>query len=465
MKYVNRTIFILDALLVAVSLFLAWFIRIQSGLMIVAENHLAYSEYMKPLYFLIPLFLLLYSSFGLYTSIHEKSLFDQLINIIKANSVGVLVVLSYLYIYRIVDYSRMVLIIFYVISISLTFMERIIIRRIIYRKSNKLRNQKKIIIVGYSDLSVEYSKRLQMNQHWGYVIQGVFDNNLKRDYIGLYKQSVKVLGGFKDIAAFVEANEIDEIIITISLNEYALLEEIVNICEKQGIYTRIIPDYYKVIPAKPYIEDLDGLPIISIRKIPLNDWFKKTLKRLIDIVASLLGIVILSPMFLIIGIIIKIQSEGPIIFEQVRVGLNRKEFKMYKFRSMIIQNESAEKKAWTTENDPRVTRCGAFFRKTSLDEFPQLLNVLKGDMSLVGPRPERPQFVEKYKEEIPKYMVKHQVRPGMTGWAQIHGLRGDTSIEQRIEYDLYYIENWSLKLEIRILILTFFRGFVNKNAY
>ena len=173
----------------------------------------------------------------------------------------------------------------------------------------------------------------------------------------------------------------------------------------------------------------------------------------------------LSPIMLISAILVKTTSKGPLIFRQERVGLHNKPFYMYKFRSMAVQEIKDEKAAWTTKNDPRVTGIGKIMRKTSIDELPQLFNVLKGDMSLVGPRPERPQFVEKFREEIPRYMVKHQVRPGMTGWAQINGYRGDTSIKRRIEFDLYYIENWTVGLDIKILILTIFKGFINKNAY
>lgn len=168
---------------------------------------------------------------------------------------------------------------------------------------------------------------------------------------------------------------------------------------------------------------------------------------------------------LIAAILVKVTSPGPLIYKQVRVGLHNKSFEMYKFRSMEVQPEQEEQKAWTVKNDPRVTTVGKFMRRTSIDELPQLFNVLRGDMSLVGPRPERPFFVEKFREEIPRYMVKHQVRPGLTGWAQIHGYRGDTSIRKRIEHDLYYIENWTVGLDIKILFLTFFKGFVNKNAY
>ena len=184
-----------------------------------------------------------------------------------------------------------------------------------------------------------------------------------------------------------------------------------------------------------------------------------------DILGACFGIVIASPVMLVCAILVKATSEGPVIFKQERVGLHNKVFKMYKFRTMEVQKQSAEENAWTVKNDPRVTKVGKFMRKTSLDELPQLFNILMGEMSLVGPRPERPQWVDKYKEEIPRYMIKHQVRPGLTGWAQINGYRGDTSIRKRIEYDLFYIENWSLALDIKILFMTIFKGFVNKNAY
>ena len=178
-----------------------------------------------------------------------------------------------------------------------------------------------------------------------------------------------------------------------------------------------------------------------------------------------MALILFSPVMLGTMIAIKVSSPGPLIFKQERVGLKNKPFMMYKFRSMVVQTEEEEKKGWTTKNDPRVTRVGKFIRKTSIDELPQLFNVFKGDMSLIGPRPERTQFVEQFKEEIPRYMVKHQVRPGLTGWAQVNGYRGDTSIRKRIDCDLYYVENWTLGLDFKILIMTFFKGFVNKNAY
>ena len=197
----------------------------------------------------------------------------------------------------------------------------------------------------------------------------------------------------------------------------------------------------------------------------MSNTFNALVKRCMDIVGSLICIVLFSPIMLLTAIAVKVTSKGPLIFKQERVGLHNEPFRMYKFRTMYVQTEEEERKGWTHKDDPRITKIGRFLRKTSLDEFPQLFNVLKGDMSLVGPRPERPQYVEKFREEIPRYMIKHQVRPGMTGWAQVNGYRGDTSIRKRIEHDLYYIENWTIGLDIKILFLTVFKGFINKNAY
>lgn len=231
------------------------------------------------------------------------------------------------------------------------------------------------------------------------------------------------------------------------------------------MHTKFIPDYNSLIPSRPYTEDLMGLPVINIRYVPLTNTLNWVTKRFVDIVGSAAGLVLISPIMLLTALAVKLSSPGPIIFKQERIGLHNKPFWMYKFRTMEIQKESAEKRAWTVKDDPRVTKIGKFLRRTSLDEFPQLYNILRGDMSLVGPRPERPLFVEKFREEIPRYMIKHQVRPGLTGWAQINGYRGDTSIRKRIDYDIFYIENWTMGLDIKILFLTIFKGFINKNAY
>jgi Undecaprenyl-phosphate glucose phosphotransferase len=323
-------------------------------------------------------------------------------------------------------------------------------------------NKKHVLIVGYSRAAEGYLDRLAANPQWGYHVFGILDDSME---VGTMYKRVKVIGTTDELERILTENELDEIAVTLSINEYAKLEYIVGICEKSGAHTKFVPDYHNIIPTIPVMEDMNGLPVINIRNVPLNNYVNRLLKRLVDVVGSIVAILVFSIPMLIVAITIKVTSPGPIIFSQVRVGLHNRQFKMYKFRSMVVQTEKSEKKAWTTSNDTRVTRIGKFIRKTSIDELPQLFNILMGNMSMVGPRPERPYFVEKFKEEVPRYMIKHQVRPGLTGWAQINGYRGDTSIRKRIEHDLYYIENWSIGLDFKILFLTIFKGFINKNAY
>ena len=351
---------------------------------------------------------------------------------------------------------------FFAINVILEECFRLLVRRILRSIRKNGYNLKHILLVGYSRAAEQYIDRIQQNPQWGYYIRGILDDNIAR---GTTYKGVKVIGSVGNLLYILPESKLDEIAITLGLEEYYKLEKIVAECEKSGVHTKFIPDYGNIIPTKPYTEDLLGLPVINIRYVPLSNTFNAVVKRCMDIAGSILCIILFSPVMLATAIAVKTTSKGPLIFKQERVGLHNTPFKMYKFRTMYVQTEEEEKKGWTQKNDPRITKVGRFLRKTSLDEFPQLFNVLKGDMSLVGPRPERPQYVEKFREEIPRYMIKHQVRPGMTGWAQVNGYRGDTSIRKRIEHDLYYIENWTLGLDVKILFLTIFKGFINKNAY
>ena len=373
-----------------------------------------------------------------------------------------LIFLTVLYITKQQDYSRTMIFIFFCLNVITEVIVRMIIRACLRYMRRKGFNLKHILLVGYSRAAEAYIDRINANPQWGYIVRGILDDNVER---GTMYKGVKVIGRIDNLFVILPENRLDEIAVTLGLNEYSRLEEIVNLCEKSGVHTKFIPDYNNIIPTKPYTEDLLGLPVVNIRYVPLTNTFNSIIKRIMDIVGSLFGIIVASPLMILTAILIKLTSKGPIIYEQERIGLHNKKFKMYKFRSMTVQEESEEKTKWTTKNDSRVTGIGKIIRRTSIDELPQLFNILFGDMSLVGPRPERPYFVDKFKEEIPRYMVKHQVRPGLTGWAQVNGLRGDTSIKKRIEYDLYYIENWTISFDIKIMFLTIFKGFINKNAY
>lgn len=463
-KVLNRMHVVMDALITIVSYALAYVIKFY---IIEAESLgvgvLPPKDYFIVLLFLVPAYVLLYYLCNVYVPKRTVKKHREIGSIIKANTVGIVIYIVVLYLFvQEINYSRSMMAIFYVLNIVITTISRIILRKTLHSMRKRGYNLKHVLVVGYSRAAESYIDRLQWNPQWGYVVCGVLDDIVPKDT--LYK-GVKVLGEIDCLTEMLQNNKLDEIAIALSLRDYDRLEEIVNICEKSGVHTKFIPDYNSLIPSSPYTEDLMGLPVINIRYVPLSNTGNMFIKRAMDITGSLFGIIISSPLLLIIAVAVKATSRGPVIFKQERVGLHNKPFYMYKFRSMEQQTEADEKKAWTVKNDPRVTNIGKILRKTSLDELPQLFNILKGDMSLIGPRPERPLFVEKFKEEIPRYMIKHQVRPGLTGWAQVNGYRGDTSIRKRIEYDLYYIENWSLGFDIKIILLTFITGFINKNAY
>ena len=435
----NRIQVLTDAGIIAVSYILSWYLRFQSAFFPPSPGGLPVNVYMSALIFVIPVYLILYSLFQLYMPRRVQSHRRELWNIIRANVIGFMGFILVLYFTKQEHFSRQMLVLFLVINVTLECISRNIIRYVLWKMRSQGFNQKHILLVGNSRAAQQYQEKIRQNPRWGYHVLGV-------------------LADIDKLEETIGEHDLDEIVITLRMSEYEKLERVVDICEKSGVHTKFIPDYGNLIPTRPYIEDVQGIPVINIRRVPLNSRWNQFLKRTVDIVGAFIAVVLFSPVMLITAISLKIAGNGTVIYRQERVGMHNKRFYMYKFRSMVEQDETCEKASWTVKDDPRITPIGKFIRKMSIDELPQLFNVLKGEMSLVGPRPERPQFVEKFKNEIPRYMVKHQVRPGMTGWAQIHGYRGDTSIEKRIEYDLYYIENWSLGLDFKILCLTLFKG-------
>lgn len=418
--------------------------------------------YFSALYFLIPGYLVMYYLNKMYTPKRTQRIEAVITQVFGANVMGAVAFLVCIALFKISNFSRGLIGIFAITNIILMVLERLIVRALLRHFRSRGYNMKHILLVGYSRAAEEYINRITMNPQWGYIVRGILDDHVPR---GTMYKGAKVIGTIDNLSSILPVSQLDEIAVTLSLADYDKLEELVGMCEKSGVHTKFIPDYNSLIPNKPYTEDLNGLPVINIRYVPLSNTFNSICKRIVDMVGSFVGLVLLSPVLLIVALIVKISSPGPIIFKQERVGLHNKTFNMYKFRTMRVQEVSEEAKGWTTKDDPRVTPVGKFLRMTSIDELPQLFNILKGDMSIVGPRPERPQFVEKFKEEIPRYMIKHQVRPGLTGWAQINGFRGDTSIRKRIDYDIYYIENWTMGFDIKIMFLTLFKGFMNENAY
>ena len=434
---------VIDAVVIIISYLAAWLLKFVGPFSGDAVRSLSFEWYMTALFGIVPVYLILYYAFNLYTPKRVQGRRLEFSNIVKANTVGLLLLIGGIYVLlKEINFSRDMLFYFYFINMCLEELVRMAIRYLLRDIRKRGLNQKHILLVGYSKAAEGYIDRILENPQWGYQIRGILDDNVEA---GTTYRGIKVLGRIANLMVILPENRLDEIAITLGLSEYYRLQEIVAMCEKSGVHTKFIPDYNNIIPTKPYTEDLLGLPVINIRYVPLTNTFNAVVKRLMDIFGSLVAIILFSPVMLFAVIMIKLTSPGPLIYKQERVGLHNHTFMMYKFRSM--------------------TGIGKLMRRTSIDELPQLFNILKGDMSLVGPRPERPFFVEKFREEIPRYMVKHQVRPGLTGWAQVNGYRGNTSIRKRIEYDLYYIENWSIGLDIKIILLTFLKGFINKNAY
>ena len=434
-RALNILMVLIDVLVITLSLVCSIWLRFKTTLFGPIGGHLGFFSYLLFLVLaVIPVYLILYFAFGLYKPRRTyKNLFSEATQIIKVNIIAFFILVSILFIINQPNFSRIMLFLLAIIGTFFGIIERFTIRSILKNLRVNNKNLKHILIVGDNDLAFSFAHKIRTNPYLGFVVSGFLGRSDHR------------------------------VVLAIPLKYYYKINELVESCERVGIKAEIIPDYIRYFPAQPSVDMIEDIPIINIRYVPLDDNFNKFLKYTSDYIISIIAIIITSPIMLITAIAIKLTSPGPIIFKQERMGYNGKTFMMYKFRSMKVQDPSEEKSEWTTPDDPRKTKIGDLIRKTSIDELPQFFNVLKGDMSVVGPRPERPFFVEQFRETIPKYMVKHQVKPGLTGWAQIHGCRGDTSIRKRIEYDIEYVENWHMGLDLGIMIKTALKK--NPNAY
>ena len=461
-KLLNIALILIDILMISISLLCSIWLRFKTTIFGPIGGHLGLQSYLLFLTFaVIPVYLILYFAFGLYKPRRTyKNIFSEATQIIKVNFVAFFVLVSILFIINQPNFSRIMLFLLAIIAAFFGIIERFIVRSVLKNIRVNNRNLKHILIVGDNDLAFTFARRIRDNPYLGFTVGGFLGRS---DHVGREIEGSKIIGSFSDIDDILTSNSYDRVVLAIPLKFYYKINELVESCERVGIKAEIIPDYIRYFPAQPSIDMIEDIPIINIRYVPLDDHFNKFLKYVSDYIIALIAIVITSPVMIVTAILIKLTSPGPIIFKQERMGFKGETFMMYKFRSMKVQDPNEEQSAWTTKDDPRKTRIGDFIRKNSIDELPQFFNVLKGDMSVVGPRPERPYFVEQFREDIPKYMVKHQVKPGLTGWAQIHGCRGDTSIKKRIEFDIEYVENWHMGLDLAIMIKTALKK--NPNAY
>ena len=443
----------LDALLIFVSYLLATYVRFDVMYGQAPALHLAWNPtYFRAAALYTVVLVAAYYAFKLYGSYRFQSQIRELSVIVAINAVGVSVLTAFLSITRAADFSRLALFFFLVLSTLLVTAKRICLRALLryFRKLGY--NQKHVVVVGNGHFARQYIEDVKARPYLGFVVDG-YVSKVEKPGLG------DRLGEYEELEKILEGREVDELIVALEPHVVQFMEQVLACADKEGTKVCIIPFYNDYIPTHPVVDVVGHTKLINVRTTPLDNVLWQVLKRAMDIAGALFLIVLTSPLMLGAAIGVRLSSPGPIIFKQERVGKNKKGFRMYKFRSMRVND--SENTAWSTDADPRKTHFGSFIRKYSIDELPQLFNVLKGDMSLVGPRPEIPFYVRHFKEEVPLYLVRQQVRPGITGWAQVHGLRGDTSIEKRVEYDIWYIENWSLWLDIKILFMTAFGGMKN----
>ena len=406
----------------------------------------------------IPVYVGLFYIGGLYEAKRSARFIKEFVSIFYCSLIGMVIVLFAIYFFGNALYPRSYLLIFTMYYIAVISLLRYVLRRFLRKFRVRGYNLKYLLLLGSGPLAVKFIHAAKNNPQYGYRFTGCLtDRGSFDDKI----DHMQIIGKLDDIWTTLESTRLDEVVLALGLDEYCKIPELIAACEKSGIKANIVPAYYESIPSNPRMDEFDGIPVMVLRKIPLSNIFNWATKRLFDIVVSIFCIVLFSWIMLFSWIFIRITTKGPAIYKQERIGYKMRAFTMYKFCTMKPNDNGSI--MWTQKKDDRRTSFGVFIRRFSIDELPQFFNVLMGSMSIVGPRPEIGDFVEKFKESIPRYMVRHQVKPGITGWAQIHNLRGNTSIEDRIKSDIYYIENWSLFLDIRIILVTMFRAFYNPN--
>jgi Undecaprenyl-phosphate glucose phosphotransferase len=459
---VYRSLLILaDMLLVSGSWVAAYLVRQHADLPIPAEA-MSFRPYGEMLLLILPIWLLLYRARGIYRPWRTGMLAREAASIAGANTAGIMLLMAASFFLRSYFFSRGVLVFFYLFCTGSVIGLRLVLRiglRGVRRRGYNLRH---VLMVGAGELATTVIERIHGHPETGLRVAGVLAaEGADR---GRELHGVPVIGSYGELKRLLAEQRPDLLMVALPAADSHHLEKILADVDDEVVDVRVVPDLPRIMTLRAQVEDLDGIPLISLREGPLVGW-PAVYKRAFDVVVSGVALGVVSPLIALIALAVRVTSGRPVLFLQERMGLDGRVFRMIKFRSMEQGAENASGPVWTMPGDQRRTRLGAFLRRTSLDELPQLWNVLRGDMSLVGPRPERPVFIEQFRREIPGYMLRHKIKAGLTGWAQVHGWRGNTSLHERVEHDLYYIQHWSLALDVRILWLTVWRGILHRNAY
>jgi Undecaprenyl-phosphate glucose phosphotransferase len=421
-----------------------------------------FRAYVMLLLFILPLWFVLFRSHGLYEAQRTSSLWREVSQVVAATAMGVGVLVVATFFFRSYFYSRAVVLLFFALSVVSVSSVRLALRGVLRMLRRRGHNLRYALVVGGGELAGQVIERIHAHREAGLRVVGVLSDDPGRP--GRSIVGVPVLAGTEQIKQVLQRHTVQQVLIALPKEDAHRLEKILADLDDETVSIRLVPDLLHVLTLRSSVEDLDGLPMINLRESPLVGWAAVG-KRALDIAVSGFALLVAAPLLGAIALCIRMSTGRPILYAQERMGLDGRVFRMMKFRTMVSDAEAESGPVWTVPDDPRRTGLGAFLRRTSLDELPQLWNVLRGDMSLVGPRPERPVFIEQFRREIPGYMLRHKVKAGLTGWAQVHGWRGNTSLHERVEHDIYYIQNWSLGLDLQILLMTLWQGLVHRNAY
>ena len=461
-KFFETLVLLLDWITLSCSWVLAYYLRFYVPVIYEPEYIPPFIIYLTLLAIMLPLWYIVFKAFGLYRPRRISSKIAEIMDISKGTTIAVLILISFTFFVRQYEFSRLTFLYFWIISMVALCIERILFRELLRFIRRRGYNLRFALIVGTGSLGLNVTDRMRSHPELGIIIKGFLSE--EKSQIGNELKGYMVLDTFENIRNVVLQQKIDMVLITLPLSAHEKLKTILDDIGDEIVSIMLIPDLIELATLRGGIGEFEGMPIISLRDTPLYGW-NLVAKRVTDIVLSLAIVLAVSPLMLVISILVKLTSEGPVFYRQERMGLDGKIFSMLKFRTMATQAEKETGPVWAAKVDSRKTAIGAFLRRTSMDELPQFFNVLKGEMSIVGPRPERQFFIQQFRDKVPKYMLRHKMKAGITGWAQISGWRGNTSLEKRIEYDLYYIENWSLRFDMEIMWLTIWKGLINKHAY
>jgi exopolysaccharide biosynthesis polyprenyl glycosylphosphotransferase len=448
-----------DTLMIILSFIVAYHFRFM-GFISTDRGVPPLSDYWHALFGIVPVYLWLFREAGLYQTSRHMRRIEEIFLVVKVVTYAVILLMALTFFYRQFSYSRLYLVFIWIFSCVFISAGRYALIQWSYWRREQKKDMIEVLIIGLNRNARALIEWARNNPHYGQRPVGILTQNVED--IGKHVEDIPILGLTEHWETFIQKLQPDQVVLLDETFSREKVSDLVAACEDAFIDFKMGADIHGLIASNVGVEYVSHIPLLGFRQLPLDDPWNRFLKRLFDFGVAGLMLLAFLPIGLIVIVLIKLEGKGPVFYFQERVGRDGHVFKLIKFRTMKVDAEKETGPVWAKPEDDRRTRCGEFLRRWNLDEFPQLLNVLSGEMSLVGPRPERPHFVDKFRESVPRYMARHKVKSGLTGWAQVHGLRGDTSIEERIKYDLYYMENWSLLLDVEILVMTLFAF---KNAY